>query len=429
MRIISQTMLFKRFLPAIDSVAQGHESIDVLEWNFAMFMDFVTAYLFGLGNGSNFLQDLEYRKHWLAIYNDRNANNFVPQELWKSILHTFGTKVVPEKTIAANKEIEEWVLRMCQAAESIRMSDVRRGTSPVVYRQLFQSLTKAELDPWSKYPKDLTVASEMLDHLAAGHETSAITLTYLMHEISKRPEMQDALRAELLTLSPPVIYPSAFGPDPMRVPNPRSIDSLPLLQAILLETLRRHAAIPGPQPRITPFNQSTPAKLGQYSNIPGGVRVSALAYTLHRNPEVFPDPEEWKPERWLDASEEQRAEMDRWFWAFGSGGRMCIGKNLALLRMSYSKSPHISLQSSAPLTDASVGKKLWKSLTKRCRIELNLVIAAIYTNFRTEIINDTGIEQEDSYTARPVGNKLVLKFERVNNVEQSQTDRLEVVRE
>ena len=57
------------------------------------------------------------------------------------------------------------------------------------------------------------------------------------------------------------------------------------------------------------------------------------------------------------------------------------------------------------------------------------MIAAIYTNFRTEIINDTGIEQEDSYTARPVGNKLVLKFERVNNVEQSQTDRLEVVRE
>ena len=339
MQSISQAILSRRLLPSLDSFAQSQVSIDVLEWNLAIFMDFVTAYLFGLGNGSNFLKDIKYRRHWLSIYNDRNDNNFGPQELWKSILYLFGIKHVPDKVATANKEIEEFTLKMCQAANATITADRKietstPKTSPVVYQQLLQSLERAEFDPWSKYPKDLTVASEMLDHLAAGHETSAITLTYLMHELSKRPELQDALRAELLTLTPPIAYPPSRTGDPMQIPNPRSTDSLPLLQAILLETLRRHAAIPGPQPRITPYNQSTPITLGQYSNIPGGVRVSALAYTLHRNPGVFPDPEEWRPERWLHASKEQRAEMDRWFWAFGSGGRMCIGKNLALQRMS-----------------------------------------------------------------------------------------------
>lgn len=44
---------------------------------------------------------------------------------------------------------------------------------------------------------------------------------------------------------------------------------------------------------------------------------------------------------------------------------------------------------------------------------MKLIIAAIYTNFSTRIIDDEGIEQVDAYTAGPRGNKLVLGFERV----------------
>jgi hypothetical protein len=65
--------------------------------------------------------------------------------------------------------------------------------------------------------------------------------------------------------------------------------------------------------------------------IPARTTISTSSYTLHRNESVFPSPEVWKPERWLEASSEQRAGMMKWFWAFGSGTRMCIGSNLALL--------------------------------------------------------------------------------------------------
>ena len=45
--------------------------------------------------------------------------------------------------------------------------------------------------------------------------------------------------------------------------------------------------------------------------------------------------------------------------------------------------------------------------------EMKLITAAIYTNYRTHIVDDAGIEQEDAYTAHPKSNKLVLRFERV----------------
>lgn len=49
------------------------------------------------------------------------------------------------------------------------------------------------------------------------------------------------------------------------------------------------------------------------------------------------------------------------------------------------------------------------------RAEMKLVVAAVYTNFRTYIVDDEGIEQEDGYTCGPIGNKLILRVERVNS--------------
>jgi cytochrome P450 len=111
-------------------------------------------------------------------------------------------------------------------------------------------------------------------------------------------------------------------------PDPKQLDGLPILHAVVMETLRLHAPIPGPQPRQSPFPSS---QIGAYQ-VPGGVRVAALAYTLHRDEHAFPEPEKWDHTRWLatEASDEERRERNRQFWAFGSGGRMCIGSNFAV---------------------------------------------------------------------------------------------------
>lgn len=311
-------------------------------------MDFITAYLFGLKNGSNFLQNEPYRRHWLSLYQSRKTYTFFPQELPRltrffKFLHIH---LVPTWVDDANRELEAWCKERCDATDvylkESATKETEPGNEPVVLSALLTGIEKESkikgresilTDTTLKYP-DLSIASEMIDHLAAGHETSGITLTYLSWQLSRNTTLQGALRKELLTLSPNMLLSSDSKGG--KIPNSRDLDSLPLLHAVLMETLRLRAAIPGGQPRMTPYPSCT---LGPYNNIPGGVRVGAQAHSIHRNEAVYPDPEEWDHIRWMDAengyTEEQRRERDRWFWAFSSGGRMCVGSNFAMHGMFF----------------------------------------------------------------------------------------------
>lgn len=81
-------------------------------------------------------------------------------------------------------------------------------------------------------------------------------------------------------------------------------------------------------PRVAPsqgFKFTT--KDGQQYPIPGGTLVGLQIYTLHFNPDVYPDPFEFKPERWLDSP---TREMQRDWIPFGLGPRQCIARNLAM---------------------------------------------------------------------------------------------------
>lgn len=305
-------------------------------------MDFITAYQFGIKNGSNFLRDVDYRRRWLYLYYARKTYPYFTQELPRltRFLKLFGINLVPLWVDDANRELEAWTKDRCEATvEYLKTSaadDTDIANQPVVMKALLngmekESSTKGDESVLTgtllKHP-ELSIASEMIDQLAAGHETSAITLTYLTWELSRNLPLQVALRAELLTLSPNMLL-SSSGSN-RNMPSSKDLDSLPILDAIMMETLRLYAAIPGGQPRMTPHPSCV---LGPY-NIPGGVRVGAQAHSVHRNPSIYPDPEKFDHTRWMDDrngyTEEQRKERDRWFWAFSSGGRMCIGSNFAM---------------------------------------------------------------------------------------------------
>ena len=114
--------------------------------------------------------------------------------------------------------------------------------------------------------------------------------------------------------------------DPTELPSPPDLESLPLLNAVIKESLRLRGTLPTPNPRVTPPNKTT--TIGPYNKIPSGVRVNNYAWCLHRNEAVFPDCQNWRPERWLGRLGDV-AEQEKWFWAFGTGSRRCLGENLA----------------------------------------------------------------------------------------------------
>ncbi|KAL8997328.1 MAG: hypothetical protein Q9169_003362 [Polycauliona sp. 2 TL-2023] len=377
---LTRVILHHRLLPLLDSLAAKGSSFDIMELNYAVTMDFMSSYLFGLSDESSFIHNVDMRKKYLSWHFRRTDHAFWNQELpnLTRMLQSVGIHLVPRWVDAAIEGLGAHILRMCKFAEqSIKTASdsgaKAHGTRPIVYSQLFNSPKGSPVKPEAQKilggteDDQLPIASEMFDHTLAGMDTAGITLTYLHWEMARHPELQASLRKELCTLSPSL----AIGND-AELPSARSVDALPLLHAVLMETLRVHCPIAGIQPRETP---SKPTSIAGSPPLPGRVKVSAQAYSLHRNEEVFPDAESWNPHRWLDADPEKKDEMMRWFWAFGSGGRMCVGKNFAMQELKY-------------------------------------VTAAVYTNFTSTIIDDTGIEQEDGYTVGPKGYQLTVKFVR-----------------
>ncbi|QMW28307.1 hypothetical protein G4B84_003596 [Aspergillus flavus NRRL3357] len=376
MRLISESILFDRLLPIIQEAVSSDAPIEVHDLNQGLTIDFVSAYLFGLANGTNWLQDAPFRRRMLHYYQGRKPYEFYHQEVPNLVSWTksLGIRLIPRWCDEANEMLDAWCLDLCDKAEQCLQS-TEVSVEPVVYKQLQQAMIKQssqkENTDESLKQQRLDIACELYDQLTAGFETSAVALTYLFWELSRHPDVQEELRAELLTLEPKILFPRSSAS--RGLPQAKAVDSLPLLEAIVTETLRLHAPIPGIQPRVTPYPSCT---LAGYSDIPANIRVNAQAYSLHRNPDVYPDPETWQPKRWLKGvnSDSDLEERRRWFWAFGSGGRMCVGSNLALQ-------------------------------------EIKLVTAAIYSNYRTSIVDDDNIEPIDAYTVKPRGDKLVLKFE------------------
>ncbi|KAF7592319.1 hypothetical protein BBP40_000375 [Aspergillus hancockii] len=355
LRDISSIVLSQRLFPILRRVAKSGEAINVLPLFQAVGMDFTSSYLFGTKNSTTYILHLPEWQQWLDEY------------------EKFKYMSVEARYMGF---IEAWCLSYCHKVENNdHPNDVPIATDAVVYNQLRQSLEK---DPDNR-PLELAIASELLDHLVAGHETSGITFTYMMWELSQRPELQKKLRQELLTLTPTLESLSVSndtGSLPS-LPSPSAIDALPLLDAILRETLRLHSPAPAPLPRVTPAS-ATGVTIDGYHNIPAGVRVSSSSYSLHRIEEIYPQSAEWIPQRWIEPQPGKIHDMRRLFWPFGSGGRMCLGSNFALQ-------------------------------------EIKLVMAAVYTNFTTSIVDDEGIEQDHAFISLPTGRKLMLKFTPVGN--------------
>ena len=145
-----------------------------------------------------------------------------------------------------------------------------------------------------------------------------------MREISKHRDWQKLLQQELRSVSKPLYLTQQ---DAASMLSPKELEALPILSAIIKESLRLRTTLPVPNPRLTPHDKKT--SIGPYDNIPGGIRTNSFAWCLHRDESVFVNAHEWRPERWLRPAAEI-AHMEKQFWAFGSGSRMCLGMSLAM---------------------------------------------------------------------------------------------------
>ena len=145
--------------------------------------------------------------------------------------------------------------------------------------------------------------------LVAGHETTATALAWAFYWTHHLPTVKQKLLEEIDSLGE--------NPDPM------SIVKLPYLTAICQETLRIYPVAMLTFPRVV----QDPVEILGYPLDAGTIIVGCI-YLLHQREDLYPEPKQFKPERFL---ERQFSTYE--YMPFGAGSRRCIGAALAELEM------------------------------------------------------------------------------------------------
>ncbi len=197
-----------------------------------------------------------------------------------------------------------------QEADNLLYEEIRdRRQNPDASRSDILSLLMAAQDEDGNPMTDVELRDELITLLVAGHETTATAIAWAIYYIHKCPRIKSLLLAEL----------KGAGENP----DSNVIFKLPYLSAVCNETLRIH-----PVGMLTfPRQVEIPVSLCGYNLEPGTVIYGSI-YLTHRRPDLYPNPDEFKPERFL---EKQFSSSE--FLPFGGGVRRCIGLAFAQFEM------------------------------------------------------------------------------------------------
>jgi cytochrome P450 len=155
---------------------------------------------------------------------------------------------------------------------------------------------------------DALVRDEAVTLLLAGHETTANALAWSLHLLGAHPPAQRRLRAELEEV---------LG---ARAPGAADLPDLPYTRAVLRESMRLY-----PPAWIVARRLVTPRVVCGH-RLPAGAVLVFSSWVVHRDPLWWPEPEQFRPERWLTPAPERPRYA---YFPFGGGPRQCIGNGFA----------------------------------------------------------------------------------------------------
>jgi cytochrome P450 len=185
----------------------------------------------------------------------------------------------------------------------------RRGERPPGGANVLDDLLTAEHEDGSPLD-DQELRDALITVLIAGHDTTALALAWALSEIAPRQDVLDRLVDELRRVT-------GGGP-----PEAEHVPELEYHDASIRESLRLRPVVPF-------FARTT---MGPFAaggrDYPAGVVLCPCPYLVHRREELYPEPERFRPERFL----ERNFGPHEWF-PFGGGNRVCLGMPFALYEM------------------------------------------------------------------------------------------------
>jgi cytochrome P450 len=193
---------------------------------------------------------------------------------------------------------------------------------------------------------DRQLRDEAMTLYLAGHETTALTLSWSWDLIARHPQVEEKLVGEWQTV---------LGG---RTPTADDLPRLPYTDAVITEAMRVY-----PPVYLLGREATCDLELGGY-RVRKGYTVFVSQWVSHRDPRYFPDPEAFRPERWLDGLAKRLPRYA--YYPFGGGPRMCIGNTFALME--------------AALVLATVGQRYRFTLASDAPAEFNPQITLLPLN-------------------------------------------------
>jgi cytochrome P450 len=201
---------------------------------------------------------------------------------------------------------------------------------------LLSRLIAARDDDGSRM-SDRQLRDEMMTLYLAGHETTALTLSWSWYLISQHSDVEEKLVAEWNQV--------LAG----RIPTPEDLPNLPYTEAVLTEAMRVY-----PPVYLIGREATRDLELGGY-RVKKGYTIFMSQWVNHRDPRYFPDPERFFPDRWENGLAARIPKFA--YYPFGGGPRICIGNTFALME--------------AAIILAAVGQKYRFTLKPDARIGFN----------------------------------------------------------
>ncbi|KAL8799393.1 MAG: hypothetical protein Q9182_005935 [Xanthomendoza sp. 2 TL-2023] len=302
-----------KFLGRLESYRISGEVVPLTNVARAMTCDIITDYCFG--KSTNYLSRQDYNAPFFeAIY------TFCSFGYWYMHIGWLGPlmEALPNK-VAANispglaslyQMEDQWETQIREIQESKSYKDPDNCAKNILHGLINSDLPDSEKTS-SRLRQEARIQVNIHKDLT---QSPATTLACIIYRLLSNPSALVRLRNELI----------AAIPDPNTLPTGAQVEHLPYLGAVIQEGIRLYPGVTFRQTRVAPdenLHFKTPSKDWL---IPKGTPMCMTARLMQRHPHLFPDPDAFKPERWLG-----NPRLDKYLLSFSKGTRQCLGINLA----------------------------------------------------------------------------------------------------
>lgn len=207
---------------------------------------------------------------------------------------------------ANNREFKKSAHRIRGIIEEM----IRQKRQQPTGSDLLTDLIKAKDEETGEFMDDKQLTDEVLTFFLAGHETTAVSAFWTIWLLCKNPEAKNKLLAEL----------DAIDLDALTIEN---VNSFPFLEAVIKESMRLYSPV-----WVLGREALQDDQIADFQ-IKKGDSIIFSPYMLHRHEQYWEKPERFLPERFLSGN----VLSKNTYFPFGSGPRLCIGNNFAMLEL------------------------------------------------------------------------------------------------